>query len=370
MEAELDQVDGRPIIGPERRLECLIAPISGLATMNRTAPISVPAIRCFINNIREEASIVTEKTRLKEIWSRLKSGNSNLQHLGLRMIDERFDLRGTSVPRITLGPSEPIGVGKAEARKVKGALQIVGARWNGLDFRGSDLRSLRVFDSVFSNCVFDFCECSDWRLWGVKMDRCSFVGANLHDSALGPVFQGKCNTYEESNFDKATLTGTSFQTAEFSGCTFRVTNLDRVNFQGSVFSDCVFEGGLRGTMFYDRGYGTVVDAMPANEMRNVNFARAALRWVAFRNLDLLQVEWPDDGEHLLVPNYRRTMRRLVEVFRQRSDSASRQFVAVFEDLLKWAGAHQEQGVLNKLDLKEMGGEAGMMEVVHLVGQKH
>jgi len=25
MEAELDQVDGRPIIGPERRLECLIA---------------------------------------------------------------------------------------------------------------------------------------------------------------------------------------------------------------------------------------------------------------------------------------------------------------------------------------------------------
>ena len=25
MEAELDQVDGRPVIGPERRLECLIA---------------------------------------------------------------------------------------------------------------------------------------------------------------------------------------------------------------------------------------------------------------------------------------------------------------------------------------------------------
>jgi len=30
MEAELDQVDGRPIIGPERRLECLIARL-GLA---------------------------------------------------------------------------------------------------------------------------------------------------------------------------------------------------------------------------------------------------------------------------------------------------------------------------------------------------
>jgi len=43
MEAELDQVDGRPIIGPERRLECLIALSEGFEGSRRPMSGQIPS---------------------------------------------------------------------------------------------------------------------------------------------------------------------------------------------------------------------------------------------------------------------------------------------------------------------------------------
>ncbi|HJZ94929.1 MAG TPA: pentapeptide repeat-containing protein [Candidatus Solibacter sp.] len=147
-------------------------------------------------------------------------------------------------------------------------------------------------------------------------------------------------------------------------CCFCHTNLYRVDFQGSVFANCIFEGELRQTVFARQAFQG--ESLPPNEMVDVDFSRASLRDVEFRELDLDRVRFPEDGNHVVVQNWRETLDRLIGLLSTRGQPEWRGLVAVLQFERKWIGPNQRQGVLNKVDLEETIGAEGLREFMSLL----
>jgi len=97
-------------------------------------------------------------------------------------------------------------------------------------------------------------------------------------------------------------------------------------------------------------------------MARIDFSRADLRSVEFRNLNLDEVYFPTDENHIVLNEYTRTLDSALQSLRSRDDAAFRSLTAYLEVYRKWAGPNQQRGVLNKIDLVEIGGEDGL-EVV-------
>ena len=299
-----------------------------------------------------------------EIWDHLIQGKA-LNGLGLSTIEGRTDLRNLELP-------EPSIVRRFQFRKIPiaeidpGAI-IQGAKWRNLDFSDSKLNGLRLFGCEIENCRFENCQLQDLRLWSTKISDASFQGANLRKSALGGVHEGRRNSYSGVDFTQTDLRQTAYTATSFDRCTFRNTKLEKVDFQTSAFSDCRFEGELLRVLFYRRAFKG--EAYPANEMINVDFRRAKLRYVEFRGLSLDRVLLPSDDEHIVIKNYPGALDRVIAVLQQRNDMPSRKLVAYLGILRKWAAPNQVQGVINTKDLVEVAGVEGMNCVRELLRQQ-
>jgi hypothetical protein len=228
------------------------------------------------------------------------------------------------------------------------------------------MNHLLFFDCIIDDCVFDNSVCQHWGLWGTTVTNSSWRDADLRNSALGAVKDGQRNSFRQVDFTKADLRGTSYTATEFIGCTFKDTRLDKVDFQTSTFTDCTFEGELREVLFYRTGFKG--EGFPANEMTNVEFTRAQLRWAEFRGLDMDSVQFPEDEEHIIVCNYMAVLDQLVQEFGKETDIASRKLANDFRMARKWAGVSQRRGVFNKNDLLETGGEEGLRRVLATIEQ--
>jgi len=146
-------------------------------------------------------------------------------------------------------------------------------------------------------------------------------------------------------------------------CRFAETKLARVDFQGSVFVDCVFEGELNEVMFYRHAFRG--ESFPPNEMKGVDFRGAKFRFVEFRGLDMKDVRWPEDGDHVVVDDYKGTLDRMLSFLKSRSDTPARAIAAVLGSNRKWAGRNQTQGVISKLDLLDGGDEILARDLLRL-----
>ena len=92
-----------------------------------------------------------------------------------------------------------------------------------------------------------------------------------------------------------------------------------------------------------------------------------LRRHGSRQLDLDEVFFPTDEDHIVVENYPETLDRLLAYFRGRTDLGSRGLATCFEHDRKSLGPHQRVGVLNKHDLVESAGEDGFEAVMKIIG---
>lgn len=294
-----------------------------------------------------------------EIWSRLAEGGP-LDGLGLGFRNGRLDLRGLTAPEPTAGKTTHTTI--ADVVRQEGLIRMEGLTLQSLDLSASSLNHLLFVDCRIENCVFDKSKCQNWGLWGTSVSNSTFYSADLRNSALGAVLDDKRNAFGQVDFTKADLRGTVYTAAEFIGCKFRDTRLDKVDFQTSTFTNCCFEGELREVCFYRRGFRGEI--FPANEMVGVDFTRAQLRHVEFRGLDLDNVALPTDCDHIVLNEFPKTLDRLLEVFVGRADVGSRRLVAYLGICRKWAGA---RGVLNKNDIRETGGEEGLDMVLKVLG---
>jgi uncharacterized protein YjbI with pentapeptide repeats len=263
-------------------------------------------------------------------------------------------------------PGARVSTAFADVVEIRGTKEFRGVKWKSLDFSRSDLRHLRFFDCVLDDCVFDDCQCRAWRLWGTTIENSSFRSANLRDSALGPVFNSVRNSFKRVDFTDADLRGTAYQAAEFVGCSFKNSRLKKVDFQSSSFTDCVFEGVLEEVCFYRRGFRG--EAFPPNEMLRVDLSHAQLRSVEFRGLDLDQVSFPLDADHIIIDDYRQTLDHVLEALRNENEKSRRGLTAYLGVFRKWAGERQRRGVLNKRDIIEIAGEDGLAELLTLIAR--
>ncbi len=101
-------------------------------------------------------------------------------------------------------------------------------------------------------------------------------------------------------------------------------------------------------------------------MLRVDFTGASLRSVEFRGLDLANVIFPMDEDHILIDEYPETLDRVLQALKGRSDSVAKMLTGYFEVYRKWVGPKQRKGILNKNDLLETVGEEGLRIVLELI----
>jgi len=293
------------------------------------------------------------------IWDRLVTGK-RLDDLGLPLRDGRFDLRGLAAPEPSRGPPR-FTTASMQVRELRGVRDIRGVRWAQLDLSKARLHSLRFHDCIIEDCSFEGADCQDWRMWGNEISRTTFRSANLRDSALGGLSDGKRNRFHQVDFTRADLRGTSYVSAEMVECVFDHTNLTKVDFNGTVFAKCRFAGELREVEFYRHARGQ--EALSPNEMREVDMRDANLRWVEFRNIDVGAVLLPEDDGHLVIHDYVATLDRTLDALKGRSEPWARGLAAVLANSRKWALPGQKVGVFHRADL----GEDGARELLRFAG---
>ena len=295
------------------------------------------------------------------VWTRLLEGVT-LNGLGLTTRDGRIDLSALHSPEPKEAETSRTSV--ADISRLSGLSVARRVAWNSLDFTGSHLKGLRFFDSTIRNCIFDGCDCRDWRLWGTQVEDCSFRSADLRNSALGGIKGNQRNTFHRVHFIASDLRGTAYVSASFTGCTFRDSRLDKVNFQGSVFEDCFFEGAMIEVSFSRHAFGR--EELPPNNMVRVDLTHADLRSVEFRNLDLNEASFPTNENHIVINEYPQTLDKVLQCLRNRNDTASRKLAAYLGVYRRWAGPMQQRGILNKNDLLEIGGDDGLQIVLSMI----
>jgi len=296
-----------------------------------------------------------------DVWRHLITGTS-LEGLGFPMTNGRIDLRGLIAPEPSV-LREYITTYRTRVEELANLVEIRGVAWKGIDFSNGRLDSLRFFDCRIENCSFDNAKCQDWRMWGTAVTDTTFRLADLRKSALGGVENGKTNSFHRVDFTKADLRQTAHGSAVMVQCTFSETNLSKVDFQGTIFVNSQFAGELNEVVFCRQAWDGA--AFPPNEMKGVDFRHAKLRHVEFRELDMSDVVWPVDDEHIIVNNYLTTLDRVLAVLRARSDMRSKKLAALLGNKRKWAGPNQKQGVISQADLIEAGGENAVTEFLHL-----
>jgi uncharacterized protein YjbI with pentapeptide repeats len=301
----------------------------------------------------------TEQTA--ELWARLTTG-APLDGLGLAMHRGRIDLRAHAAPKPAV--LHRYNAGSAGVAELGDLIVIRGAHWRGIDFSRASLGSLRFFDSVIEDCCFEEARCRDWRMWGTTIANTTFRSADLQKAALGAVEDNKRNAFRQVDFTEANLRGTVYVSCDMIDCTFVDTKLSKVDFQGTTFTNCVFAGELEEVLFYRQAFRG--EAFPANEMRGVDLRHAKLRHVEFRGLNMSDVMWPDDDDHIIIDDYTAVLDRLLNALKGRTDLASRKLSVLLTMKRKWAGPDQKRGVLSKPDLLEAVGSEAVGELMQLI----
>ena len=320
----------------------------------------------------DRLSVMSSELLKAEAWRRLVNGASP-HELGLEIKDGRFDLSGLilSEPTVVKQWQTPL----ANITQIEPPAEFRRVKWQNLDLSNSKLVSLRFEESQIINCRFDGCDMRDLRLWATDIADSSFRGADLSDSGLGlatlkkSAIRGRRNTFTEVDFSEANLRGTVYLAAAFERCLFCNTKLENVNFGTSTFVNCHFQGELREVIFwrsdlFSRQFPE--DAFPPNEMQDIDFSRAKLRWVEFRGLSLKQVHFPVDPDHVIIQNGPTVLDKLIDTLKKQGDKTARILVAAFEVERKWA-APGAFCILNKLDLAQAGEDA-ISRVMELLEQ--
>jgi uncharacterized protein YjbI with pentapeptide repeats len=292
------------------------------------------------------------------IWKRLTAGKS-LDDLGVARVGGRLDLRGIVAPAPSFG--RKVASPRGHVAELTNLVVLRGVSWNGLDFSGAKLGSLRFFDSVIDDCRFESANCRDWRMWGTRVRDTSFRGADLREAALGGVDEGRRNSFQRVDFSKANLRDSAHKSSDMEQCQF--DGVSGVDFQGTVFKNCTFIGELNDVLFYRHAFRG--EAYPANEMKGVDFRGATLRHVGFRRLDMDDVKWPTGGDHVVLSDYVATLERVQRVLSARTDEGTRRIGVLIAHSLRWAGPNQKEGVINIRDWSEVCGEEVVAEFLAL-----
>jgi len=224
---------------------------------------------------------------------------------------------------------------------------ITSVEFVNVDFSGADFCKLLFEGCIFKNCLFDGTTCKDWGLHGCEIVDSKFIQTDLSNSAFG-LKEGMPTRFKSTEFIKTNLKSSSPGDSVFEDCLFDNCKLNKVHFRGTKIRKSKFKGKLNGTIFWRESYTDGLEG----ELENVDFSEADLRMVEFSELNLREVTFPANEDHIVVHDYRNTLKKLCEKFK------GHDLFFLLDGSLSNAGAEQEIGVFHAKDIeKESGPEA-------------
>lgn len=228
-----------------------------------------------------------------------------------------------------------------------------------IDFSQSKLSGLRFVDCKIVNCIFDDCECDDWRMWGTQFSETSFRNAKLKGVAIGTTEAGAGCRFTRVDFSTADLRSAALGGADFEECLFERSRIENVDFDQSRLRRCRFVGDLKNVVFG----GLEVDP---KALMDVDFSEAEFSFVEFRGLNLDGVTFPSSSNCLVIDDYPRSLDRLLVAVRTGTDLESRQLAAFLGVMRRWVGPRQSRGVLSKSDITEAVGSGAFDRLVKVL----
>jgi hypothetical protein len=176
-------------------------------------------------------------------------------------------------------------------------VNLVGATFTNVDFRGSRFEPFNAQASTFLGC--------------------DFTNVKFKTGSLGISQGGVPSTYRDCLFDRADLRGTAPDLARFERCSFRKARIDGWDAFTAEFVDCTFEGRLADIRFTGTTRMSSIDVgRTRNEFHGNDFTGAELVRVEFIcGIDLAANRLPDG------PGYVHLDRRAERIERARADVA-------------------------------------------------
>lgn len=149
------------------------------------------------------------------------------------------------------------------------------------DFSDTNFNSA-IFDNVrFKNSRFFKSKLNGSKIFGTsEFELCHFLQVDLSNSTFG----SNQGVYKDCTFEKCNFKGKEFTFSEFINCTFLNSKLQRINFNGSKFTECKFIGKLE-----DVSFNGIYDTNPSPHscLNLVDFSEATFsEFVTFYHCDL------------------------------------------------------------------------------------
>jgi uncharacterized protein YjbI with pentapeptide repeats len=283
--------------------------------------------------------------------------------VGFDAIDGRVDLRGLVVPE----PAElrrwaTMGMGLVALERVSDSINLSITGLTRVDFSHGFIPHLHFRGAGLVDCRFDAARLPDLRTRDSIFKGCSFEGADLSGAALGPGTR-----FESCDFRSARLRAVQGDGAAFSGCDFAEAELLEDDFNRCQFLGCHFAGLVQEVCF--RAESWHVDEVTRrlkppdpDGITNCDFTQARLRSVSFEHLNLKNVRFPDDDEHLALADLRCVLLRLQRQVVGDDSRAARQLSLRIEQQLGALPRSRSHGYLSLADMTESAsrGEAEMV----------
>ncbi len=194
--------------------------------------------------------------------------------------------------------------------------------FENIDFSYSEIGQTVNFTCCqFTNCLFKNCRFEMTLFWGSQWRDCFFFGGQINTNfgstaERKPAEKGQSKFYyNQEQYGYESLNNCVFNKVTFKKyadigaickhCVFEDCEFHRWEISGT-FEDCQFIGVLHNVLFHGHQFGFNSDYTPTagtlfNSMKNVDFSKCQLGFMAFRSqCDLSQIIPPDPKTHLVV----------------------------------------------------------------------
>lgn len=251
-------------------------------------------------------------TLQKQVINILKGGK-NINKL--RVNNELIDIKGIKLNEFT-----------DKEKEVDKVLYIKSNTFINVDFSFADLsntnwRNCKFIDCKFQHSTFYNVTCKNCTFEDLEFTSCKFKHCELAQNISTD--SGK---FINVNFIKSSFKYVNFCFPIFDKCLFKDCRIEKVDFDGSRFSDTSFEGVIDSADF--RGYSLTsstgflglfkkFDPLKyPNMMRNVDFLKAELKWVGFtHNIDLSNTKFPTGNNYILITNPQKCFSSVKEIIK-------------------------------------------------------
>lgn len=184
--------------------------------------------------------------------------------------------------------------------------RLTGLHLESVDLSSANLRGTVWEDCTFKDCLFAKSRVVNSRFFGCTIKESRFESSQVKDTLLCGSNDNSLGSLENVEFIEGKFSDVGFGHPVIAGCRFRC-DMKRVDFHGSRLKESVFEGELDGVIFRGKAIPFQSDSyaigreIPVNRMENVDFSKATLEDVEFRDgVDLTKCVLPAIGEIFLI----------------------------------------------------------------------